>query len=63
MLISEEGIKAIQIATAQEAKISQLQAEIKRLAETSKRQGENCMHRHNLLCEIKKIIDSYFEQI
>lgn len=36
--------------------------EIERLKETIKTQGKGCEHRHNLLCEVKEIIDGYFEQ-
>lgn len=41
-------------------KYIKLQAEIERLKQIIKSQGEECEHRHNILCQVKEIIDAYF---
>jgi len=38
----------------------QLQAENVQLKEIIKSQGNECEHRHNVLCGVKEVIDTYF---
>ncbi|KKN75925.1 hypothetical protein LCGC14_0376330 [marine sediment metagenome] len=43
-----------------EGEVLDLRGENEKLKETSKAQGKECELRHNLLCEVYRIVDEYF---
>lgn len=42
--------------------IKELEVILEYKNEAREQQGEECERRHNLLCEIKEVVDRYFEQ-